>query len=167
MRTRKEGVMLRFRGTLAAAAAPLLLSFLLRADSATPPDFGGTWQMDRASSKVDDGRNVSLAIQEVSSKFKVVRVVHERDGKEITSQFVCPADGSSCEFDEGGYKAKVSLWYDGPALIVLKTDGPKADSVMQWKIQLDPASNKLTVALSHIEPSGKDETIVFDRAASK
>jgi hypothetical protein len=156
-----------FRLSLAATAVPFLLPLALRAYSATPPDLTGKWQMDEASSKVDDGRSVSLAIQQISDKLKVVRVVHKKDGEEITSQFVCAADGSNCDFDEGQHKAKVSLWYDGPALIVLKTDGPKADSIVQWKMQLDPASSKLTVALSHIEPSSKDETIVYTRAASK
>jgi hypothetical protein len=109
---------------------------------------------------------VSLTIQDASDKIKVVRVVHESGGKEITSRFVCPTNGSECVFQEGDHKAKVSLWYVGPALMVLKTDGPKQDSIMQWKMQLDPASNKLTVALTHIEPSGSPETIVFNKAGS-
>jgi hypothetical protein len=158
--------MYRFRLGLVVFAAPLLVPFLLSADSATPPDFSGTWQMDPAQSKLSDSRVVSLTIQDASDKIKVVRVVRESGGKEITSQFVCPTNGSDCVFQEGDHKAKVSLWYVGPALMVLKTDGPKQDSIMQWKMQLDSASNKLTVALTHIEPSGSPETVVFTKVGS-
>ena len=113
---------------LAALAAPLLFSLVLSADSGRP-DFSGAWQMNPTKSQIDDGRAVTLTIQKISDKIKLVRVVREKDGKEITSQFVCATSGGDCEFDEGEHKAKVSLWYDGKALIVLRpTDQRKTPS---------------------------------------
>lgn len=157
--------MYRFCRGLVIAAVPLLMPLVLSADT-TKGDFSGTWQMDASHSHVDDGRVVSLAIQDIGDKLKVVRIVHRRDGKDVTSQFTCPADGSSCEFDEGGHKAKVSMWYDGPALMILKSDGPKDDAVVQWKVQLAPDSSTLTLGLTYIDPGNKTETVVFSKAAT-
>ena len=150
------------RSGLAALALPLLLPLVLSADSGRP-DFSGAWQMNSAKSHVDDGRTVTLIIESVSDKIKLVRVVREKDGKEVTSKFVCATGGTDCEFDEGDRKAKVSLWYDGTALIVLKTDGPKEDAVTQWKLELAPNTKTLTIDLTHIDPSSKAETVVFSK----
>lgn len=147
---------------LAAFALPLFFLPVLSADSGRP-NFVGAWQMDSAKSQVDDGRVVTLTIESVSDKIKLIRVVREKDGKEVTSKFVCATGGGDCEFDEGDRKAKVSLWYDGNALIVLKTDGPKEDAVTQWKMQLAPNPNTLTIDLTHIDPTSKAETIVFSK----
>jgi hypothetical protein len=157
--------MYRFCWGLVIAAVPLLMPLVLSADT-TRADLSGTWQMDASHSHVDDGRVVSLTIQDVGDKLKVVRIVHRSDGKDVTSQFTCPADGSTCEFDEGGHKAKVSMWYDGPALMILKSDGPKEDAVVQWKMQLAPDTNTLTLGLTYIDPESKTETVVFNKSAT-
>ena len=121
--------------------------------------------MDASQSKVDDGQVVSLSIQDIGDKLKLVRVVRHADGKEITSQFTCAADGSNCDFDEGGHKSKVTMWYDGPALMILKSDGPKEDAIVQWKMQLAPDNSKLTMGLTYLDPVSKTETVVFNKAA--
>src|SRR5579875_1019777 len=126
---------------LALLAAPLLLPLQLPADD-QPPDFSGSWQLDSSKSPGIDLDSVTLTIQNDSGKFNFTRVARARGGKEITSHFTCEAGGATCTYDEGGYKAKVSLWYQGAALVVLKTDGPKEDSVSQWKLEL---SNKNTL----------------------
>jgi hypothetical protein len=157
--------MYRVCRALVTAGVPLLMPLLLSADT-TRADMAGTWQMDASKSHVDDGRVVSLSIQDVGDKLKVVRIVHRKDGKEVTSQFTCAADGSSCKFDEGGHKAKVTMWYDGSALMILKSDGPKEDSIVQWKMQLAPDANTLTVGLTYLDPDRKNETVVFNKAAT-
>ncbi len=151
-----------FPMVLALLAAPLFASPFFASDDG-PPDFTGTWQLDGAKSPAAEGSNVSLTIQDSSGKISFTRVVRGRDGKEITSRFTCQAGGGTCDFDEGGHKAKVSLWYDGTALVVLKTDGPKEDSVTQWKLQLSPDKTNLKVEFSHIEPEDKSEDLVFDK----
>jgi hypothetical protein len=102
----------------------------------------------------------------VSNKLKMVRIVKGKDGKEVTSQFVCGTGGTECEYDEGGHKAKVSVWYNGPALVVLKTEGLKENASDEWTMKLSPDTHTLTVALEHIDPTGKEETLVFSKQAS-
>lgn len=150
---------------LALLAASLFVAPSLRADDTTP-NFSGTWQLDASKSPQAEGQNITLTIQDGSGKFDFTRVVHDRDGKETTSTFTCQAGGKECAFDESGHKAKVSLWYDGSALMILKTDGPKEDSVTQWKLQLAPDGKTLNIQFDHIEPSDKSENLVFDKKPS-
>jgi hypothetical protein len=147
---------------LALLAVPILVSPLLLADDA-PPNFSGTWQLDGGKSPAAAGQAVTLTIQDSSGKITFTRVAHAKDGKEITFHFSCKTGGNQCDFDEGGYKAKVSLWYNGPALVILKTDGPKEDSVTQWKLQLSPDKHTLNVEFTPIEPNEKSEDLVFDK----
>ena len=150
-----------FRLALAVLTAPFVLSFVWAA--AGPPNFSGTWELDATKSPDAQGRAVTYTIQNASGKITFTRVVHEKDGKEITSQFSCGTEGSQCDFDEGGHKAHVSLWYNGGALMILKTDGPKEDAVTQWKLELEPGGKSLKVDFEHIDPTDKAETLVFDK----
>lgn len=151
-----------FRLALALLTTPFLLSVSASAASG-PPNFSGTWQLDSEKTPDAQGRMVTYTIQDASGKIDLTRVVRERDGKEITSKFVCETGGGQCEFDEGGHKAHVSVWYNGAALVILKTDGPKEDATTQWKLQLDPGGKTLNVDFEHIEPTDKNEKLVFEK----
>jgi hypothetical protein len=150
-----------FRLALAVFAAPLVAHLAFAAN--TTPNFSGTWQLDEAKSPGAEGRAITYTIRDSSGKINFTRVVREKDGKEVTSQFTCDTAGTQCEFDEGGHKAHVSLWYNGKALMILKTDGPKEDSVTQWKLELDSGGSTLKVDFEHIDPSEKAETLVFEK----
>jgi len=150
---------------LAVLAAPFLPLVLFSA-SAGPPNFSGAWQLNAAKSQAVEGQAIALTIQDSSGKINFTRVVRDKDGKEETSQFACQTGGNQCDFDESGRKAKVSLWYDGPSLQILKTDGPKEDAVTQWSLKLSPDGNTLTIELDHIDPTDKKQTMVFDKKPS-
>jgi hypothetical protein len=145
----------------ASLAAPLFLSLLMSAEN-VKPNFTGAWRMDSVKSQVLDGRVVTLTIQDDSTKLDLVSTAQGKDAKEVTSKFACTTE-KECEFDQGGYKAKVSLWYDGATLVILKTDGPKEDAVTKWKLHLTPDGNTLTLDVVHIDPDEKPETLVFTK----
>jgi hypothetical protein len=153
---------MRFFGmALAILTAPLLPSILL----AAPPDYSGTWQMNSAQSQATDDQAITLTIHESADKIDFTRVVHEKDGKEVTSKFSCATGGTQCDFDEGNHKAKVSLWYDGPTLVILKTDGPKEDSTHEMRLQLAPDGKTLNVDSTQLEPKDKTVKIVFEKTS--
>jgi hypothetical protein len=132
---------------------------LVRADAT---NFTGTWEMDAAKSQVADGRTVTLVIETLAATYKIDRTVREKGGQETSTQFAC-GFGKECEFSEGSHKSKIMAWYDGPSLTVCKTGGPAADVSNEWKLELSPDKKTLTVTVSHLDPNGKDETLVFDK----
>jgi hypothetical protein len=152
-----------FSRALAVVAAPLIPLLVLAAPS---PNFSGTWEMDAARSPGAEGRTITVTIHDASGKISFKRVVRQKDGKEETSQFSCEVGGNQCDFAEGGHTAKVSLWYNGAALMILKTDGPKEDAVTQWKLELSPDGKTLNVEYTKIDPTDKPETLVFDKKSS-
>lgn len=149
-----------FRWALAVLAAPVLT---FSAFAASNPNFSGTWQLDAAKSPDAQGRIMTYTIQDASGKITFTQVVHAADGKDVTSQFTCDTMGTQCDFDDGGHKAHVSLWFSGSALMIMKSDGPKEDSATQWKLELAPGGKSLNVGLEHIDPAGKPETLVFSK----
>jgi hypothetical protein len=131
-----------------------------------PHNLSGTWQLDTAKSQANQhDEKVTLTIQDHAHTIQFKRVVQEGGGKEVISQFTCQTGGKECDFDEGGHKAKVSLWYDGAALVILKTDGPKEDSVTQWRLELSPDGKTLDVDLTHIVPEENEEKLVFNKTS--
>ncbi len=137
----------------------VLLSGLAAADNT---DFTGTWEMVPAKSQVPDGRTVTLVIETLAAKYKVTSTVHDKAGHEISTAFAC-GFGKECEFSEGNHKSKIMAWYDGPALTLCKTQGPEGDVSNEWKLELSPDKKTLTLTLQHMEPNGKDETLVFEK----
>ncbi|HEX7362499.1 MAG TPA: hypothetical protein VF283_18560 [Bryobacteraceae bacterium] len=149
---------------LAWLAGPLFGSLLLAQQQ---PDLSGNWQLNAAKSQVNaQDQNVTLSIQDDSPKIQFKRVVQGAGGHSVVSTFTCQIGGQQCDFDEGGHKAKVSLWYDGPALVILKTDGPKSDSVTQWQLSLSSDGKTMNVTLTHIVPNENPEKLVFSKAGS-
>ena len=64
--------------------------------------------------------------------------------------------------EDGGEKAAVSVYYNGPLLVVLKTHGRKGSVVEKQRISL--SGDSLIVEIMHIEPEGKAEKLVFSKA---
>jgi hypothetical protein len=149
-----------FRRALAMFAAPIVAC---TAFAGSTPNFSGTWQLDAAKSPDAQGRSITYTIQDASGKITFTQVVHGADGKDVTSNFTCDTMGTQCDFNEGGQKAHVSLWFSGAALNIMKSDGPKEDSATQWKLELESGGNSLKVSLEHIDPAGKPETLVFSK----
>ena len=129
-------------------------------------DFTGHWQIDPSKSKPGPERTVSLEIQQQGDKITFVRQYQDHDGKSATARFTCAVGANSCDFDENGHKAKVSLWYNGPELVILKTDGEKHDSTVEWHMKLGDDGKTLNINRELIEPSEEKEALVFNKSES-
>jgi hypothetical protein len=119
-------------------AAGILVFFVVTATRADAPDFSGHWQVDPTKSHFDSEKTLSLDIQWQGEQITFVRT-YQANGKQTTARFTCTANGKECAFNDNGHKAKISIWYNGPVLVVLKTHGEKHDSTVEWQLKLGHA----------------------------
>lgn len=150
---------------LAMTAAPLF-TMVTVANALGTPDFSGNWHLDPARSQETEGATVNLSIRNESGKINYERTLREKNGRQVVARFTCAVDGSQCALDENGHKAKVSLWYDGSALMMLKTDGPKEDETTERRLQLSPDGKTLTVQFTNMAGNDKPEKLVFTKEAA-
>jgi hypothetical protein len=129
-------------------------------------DFTGHWQLDASKSKPGAERTATVEIQQQGNKITFVRQYQDRDDKSATARFTCAVGANSCDYDENGHKAKVSLWYNGPELVILKTDGDKRDSTVEWHMKLGDDGKTLNITREIIEPSEEKEALVFNKSES-
>lgn len=134
--------------------------------SASGVDYTGHWQVDSSKSKPGPEPTASIDIQEKGDSVTFVRQYQDHDGKAATSRFTCVVGANSCDFDENGHKAKVSLWYNGPELVILKTDGEKHDNTVEWHMKLTDNGSTLTINREIIAPSDEKESLVFKKTES-
>ena len=129
-------------------------------------DFTGHWQLDQSKSKPGPERTLSVEIEQQGEKVTFVRQYQDHDGKSATARFTCAVGANSCDFDDNGHKAKVSLWYNGPELVILKTDGEKHDNTVEWHMRLGSDGKTLNINREIIAPSDEKEALVFNKAES-
>ncbi len=133
--------------------------------AADAPNFTGHWQVDPTKSKSESERTLALDVIQDGQKVTFTRL-YEDDGKQVTAKMTCTVGGPDCVFLENGHKAKGSLWYDGQKLVVLKTDGDKHDSTVEWQLQLVDGGKTLKVNREVMEPSDHVEKLVFVKTGS-
>jgi hypothetical protein len=154
--------MSRFSSSIFAIAAFFSFGLVLAGDSVSP-DFSGVWELNAEKSQLPDGRLVTIKIEKVGNKIKWTRSDRAKDGKENVSEFICEAGASECELTEEGHKAKVSIWFNGPELVVLKTDGIKEENSIEWTLKMSDDKKSITAGLERIDPPGTSEKLVFNK----
>jgi hypothetical protein len=131
--------------------------------SAQQKSFEGSWQMDTAKSHVSDGRVVTLTVTSVANSLKMSMKTVKKDGQELVSEFTSKLDGKACDFAEGTHKSQLTAWFNGPALNATKEGGPAGDVTSAWKFEIGPDKQTMTMTISHYDPAGDDETLVFTK----
>ena len=126
------------------------------------PNLSGTWKLQPAGSDAGHATDETtmLVIQENAGSIHI-RETRRSNSKDDTSDFTCATMGQECPMKDGGEKASVSVYYNGPVLVVLKTHGRKGDSVEKRRMELAPSGNSLTLEVIHLEPQEKTEKLVF------
>jgi hypothetical protein len=134
--------------------------------SADAPDLSGRWQLDSSKSKFVDEKTLDLDIEQQGNQITINRTYQDEDGKQVSAHLACTFDGKQCEFDDHGHKAKLSVWYDGSTMVLLKTDGDKRESTVEWHIKLANSGNTLNVTREIMQPVDKTEQLVFTKSNS-
>jgi hypothetical protein len=86
-----------------------------------------------------------------------VHVKEQRAGK-VLCEYTCKLDGKNCSFKEEGKKATVSVYFNGPKLVEIRTRG---EVVLKRRFGLKNEGKILEVELMPIAPPGKTETILY------
>jgi hypothetical protein len=142
----------------------LLFAALTASAGEDKPDLSGKWKLKQDASEAGQtNKDLLLVIEEKGDDIHV-KETRGSGSKDATSDFTCATMGKECAMQDGGDKAKVSVYYNGPVLVVLKTHGRKGDAVEKRRLSLSAAGDSLTVEVIHIEPAGKAEKLVFAKA---
>jgi hypothetical protein len=141
--------------TTACLSLAILFCAAARADDTT--DRGklmGSWQMEAAAT---DAAGWSFSPQGDSVK------VTEVESGNTVADFVCGTDGTPCNVKISGKKASVSLWYNGPKLVVLEQRGSET---VERKFMVATVGDQMQVEVLQMGPGGKNETLKFKRSAA-
>ena len=151
--------------SLVLAAAGLLLvgSAVVRADEGQP-NMSGAWKLDPAHSEIGQtSKDLALVVEEKGQDIHI-KEIRGPNPKEDVSEFTCGTMGKECPMQDGGVKATVSVYHNGPLLVVLKTHGRKGSLVEEQRLSLPSTGDSLVLEIMHIEPKGKAERLVFTKA---
>jgi len=135
----------------------------VRADDGKP-NLSGTWKLDAARSEMDQAdKDLVLEIEENGEDIHIKETRGPNPKKDV-SEFICDTMSKECPMQDGGDKARVSAYYNGPLLVVLKTHGRRGSTVEKRRLSLSPAGDSLILEVMHIEPEGKAGKLVFTKA---
>lgn len=130
------------------ATAALCYGALMAQAPADHP-FTGSWILQNEPS-------LKLIVEQNDQKIHV----REMKGQEVTAEYTCGLDGKECEFKQEGHPAKVSLWFNGPKLVELRSRG---NQVTRRRFSFAPDGKSLNVELSEFSPNEKHEMLAYSR----
>ncbi len=130
-----------FGGLLFAAVVPVL-GWAANED----PSYSGTWKTEN--------KNLALVVEQTGD---TIHVTEQRDGRTLC-EYTCNSNGKDCNFKEEGKKAKVSVYFNGPKMVEIRTRG---DVVMKRRFGLTNDGKTLEVESMPIVPPGRTETTLY------
>jgi hypothetical protein len=122
--------------------------FVFAAQPADP--YSGSWHLQS-----DDSTQIM-----VERTAESIHVKEEHGGR-LTQEYTCTTDGKECLYHEAGRKGKVSLWFNGPYLVEVRTHG---DVITKRRFLVKDESKTLQVEVIPVSPEGKTEVIAFTRS---
>lgn len=142
--------------TLAVALSTLLLAGLaLAVDDADRAKLAGKWQQ----SEGNGGPGATWTLANMGDSIHVII----SNPTETIEEFDCNTLGKECAIKNAGHKSKVSLWFNGAALIELETTG---NQVVKRKFVVTGNGDTMDLETIPITPSGQPGTAHFKRATS-
>jgi len=137
--------------------AALLAGMLWAADDR--PDLNGNWQLQGADTK---GKPETLSINQKADSIDITRTFAS-GSKQVTVDVTCNTQGEECKLKENGQSTQVSMYYNGPMLVVIEQRHGN-DFVTKRQLKLSEDGKTLTVVVMTINPPGKPtENLVYTR----
>ncbi|HEY1754647.1 MAG TPA: hypothetical protein VGG72_04580 [Bryobacteraceae bacterium] len=117
-------------------------------DSTDRAKLAGTWESNGAVK----------AVWILESQGDGFHITNSQGDKKVV-EFVCSL-GKECEVKDAGRKVKVTLFFNGPKLVVLETRG---DEVVKKRFGAVETGDTLELEVIPVAPDGKTETVHFKR----
>jgi hypothetical protein len=86
--------------------------------------------------------------------------ITEMQSNNPVADYSCSVEGKECEVKTFGKKVKISMWFNGPKLVQMETQG---SSVVKRRFAVLPQGDTMELEVIPIAPSGKTETLQFKR----
>jgi hypothetical protein len=137
---------------MTAFAALLLCVPVLADDASDRAKLLGSWQRQDDSSK-----GATVWVLEVKG---TALHITESLGDQKVSEFECPPKGADCEGTVEGKTAKVTMYYDGPALVQLETRG---SDVTRRRFTVTGQPDRMEIEVMPIVGADKAETLHLKR----
>ena len=136
---------MRLRVILAALLS--VSAVALAEDFADTSKLAGTWDQDGKTGwklvATNDG----------------VHFTYTRAGQTV-ADFECNTSGKDCPIKLDGKKATVSVYFNGPMLVMMQTRG---NDVVKWRFGALASGNEMQVEMMPITGGGKSETLHYKR----
>ncbi len=122
----------------------------LAAEAGERTKLAGSWQEGSG----DSGKTWTL--RESGDEMQV----SETAKGEKLIEFHCNTIGRECAVKDGGKHIKVSMWFNGPKLVVMETRGSE---VLKRRFGVSGDGGAMEMEVIPIAPAGKPETIALKR----
>ena len=133
---------------LLSVAVLLTAPALFADDSADRAKLNGAWQ----------SQDEAHAVWTLEEQGAAIHISNSQGDKKL-SEFVCNL-GVECEIKEAGRKVKVTVYFNGPKLVVFETRG---EEVFKRRFGMATAGDVLELETIPVVPDGKTETVHFTR----
>jgi hypothetical protein len=130
-----------------AALAALLVGLAGAADQSDRDKLSGTWQTP--------GDAAAREVWTLAFEGEDVRVKRTGPG-EKSSEIRCNTAGRECEARSAGKPVKVSIWFNGPKLVVMETN---RDDVLKRRFHATADGSVVEMEIIPIVPRGDEQTI--------
>jgi hypothetical protein len=131
--------------------------------------FTGTWELalDKSDLKLSKLAGLTLAIDHPDkSTIHVVETAKPENGQEKRRDYTCSTMGRECDVSEGSQADKLSIYYDGPKLVVIERLGKDSDTVLKRIFELSEDGSTLSIQESQmVPPKNEADKLVFAKAA--
>lgn len=132
--------------SLVAFTGVFLSSIAFADDSTERAKLAGTWQGE------------AKAVWILESQGDAFHITNSQGDKKI-AEYACTL-GKECEVKDAGRKIKVTLYFNGSKLVVLKTRG---EEVVKLRFGAAEQADTLDLEVIPVVPDGKAETLHFKR----
>jgi hypothetical protein len=112
----------------------------------------GTW----ASGASADARGTWV----LTAPGEAMHITYLQNDQKV-SEFECNTVGRECQSKQSGKPVKVSMWFNGPKLVVMETRG---SDVVKRRFHVSDDGQKLELETIPIVPQGKSETVQLTRS---